>query len=78
MPLDAIPGADYHDDVYGSEFTVARVFVEEDDTSKSQADPDEIYVELDYDNMDDNVTVTLEQFRSGSNITLLEVPPDAG
>jgi hypothetical protein len=72
MSLDIITGAVYHDSVFGSDFTVRTIECSE--TADPPADPSEVYATLDYEVMDDEVVVSIEQLRSEDGIEVIDVP----
>ena len=72
MSLDIITGAVYHDSVFGSDFTVR--LIECSERADPPADPSEVYATLDYEVMDDEVVVSIEQLRSEDGIEVIEVP----
>lgn len=73
MTLDAIVGARYNDEMFESEFTVTEVYAESD---SEIADEDEIYVVMQYDIFDVDITVSLDAFRDNTQISVIEVPSE--
>lgn len=75
MPHDALVGARYKDSIYDSNFTIVSVHARDEDTSRITDDSD-ILVEMDYDEFDSTIEVTLEQFREDETIELLSIPSE--
>jgi len=71
MPHDAIVGAVYQDDRYDCECQVVAVRSVAD---SRLPDPDEIEVELYYEELDTTQTVLLDGFRNIESITLVSIP----
>jgi hypothetical protein len=65
---DTLVGATYYDSVYEQEVTVRNV-----ETDVQNPDPDDIDVELDYESIEESITVTLDAFRSDESIELVTV-----
>jgi len=71
MVKDAIAGARYNDEMFGSEFTITEIYSE---SGAEVADETEVFVVMDYEMFDNNITVSLDSFRDNTQIAVIELP----